>query len=220
MARRLDKEKAIKLRLKGYSYSQIKAELGVSKSTLSIWLAGYPLTPERINELRGNNSKRIERYRNTMHRKRELASEEAYNKVSKDIGTITARDLLIGGIFLYWGEGSKSSDCLTSVSNTDPKVLQFFIKWLGLFGIGKNDLRVKLHLYKDMDSNKEVAFWSKELKLPNSCFQKPYIKDSTLSGLTYKNGFGHGTCNIRYFRKDMWQYWKAALRYIRENSVV
>jgi len=69
MARRLDKEKAIKLRLEGQSYSQIKAELGVSKSTLSGWLGDYPLSSERINELRAHSFKRIERYRNTMQRK-------------------------------------------------------------------------------------------------------------------------------------------------------
>ena len=133
---------------------------------------------------------------------------------------LTKRDILIGGIFLYWGEESKSSNCLTALSNTDPNALKFFIKWLSLFGIKKEDLRVKLHLYKDMNITDELAYWAKELKLPLSCFQKPYIKDSYLSGITYKNGFGHGTCNIRYFHKDMWQYWTAALKYIRGKSVV
>jgi hypothetical protein len=35
MARREDKEEAIRLRQKGYSYSQIKGKIGVSKSTLN-----------------------------------------------------------------------------------------------------------------------------------------------------------------------------------------
>jgi len=220
MARRLDKEKAIKLRLQGKSYSQIKAKLIVSKSTLSSWLRVYPLSSGRISELRLNSFQRIERYRNTMSKKRDEALDRVYEQVEKGIGSLTRRDLLIGGIFLYWGEGSKSSDCLTSVSNTDPNVLKFFIKWLSLFEIKKKDLRIKLHLYKDMDISKELAFWKKELKLPISCFQKPYIKNSCLSGITYKNGFGHGTCNVIFFCKGMWQYWKMALKYIREKSIV
>ncbi len=37
MAKFKDKQKAIKLRLMGYSYSQIKKEFTLSKSTLSNW---------------------------------------------------------------------------------------------------------------------------------------------------------------------------------------
>lgn len=54
MARRIDKNKAIKMRESGMSYSQIKAELGVSKSTLSLWLRDLPLSDERIRELRAS----------------------------------------------------------------------------------------------------------------------------------------------------------------------
>ena len=55
MAKRLLKQKAIELRKRGFSYSHIRKEVKVSKSTLSIWLAGMPLSRERINELRGEN---------------------------------------------------------------------------------------------------------------------------------------------------------------------
>jgi orotate phosphoribosyltransferase-like protein len=48
MAHRELKQRAIELRQKGYSYSQIKAELGLSKSTLSNWLYDMPLSEERI----------------------------------------------------------------------------------------------------------------------------------------------------------------------------
>ena len=65
MARRKDKERAIKLRLKGLSYSQIKEKIGLSKSTLSNWLSAYPLSEKRIRELRDWNPRKIERRRNT-----------------------------------------------------------------------------------------------------------------------------------------------------------
>lgn len=198
------------------SYSQIKDGIGVSKSTLSTWLRDFPLSNERINELRANNPRRIERFRNAMKAKRDRSFDEVYKKVGSEVGALSKRDIIIGGIFLYWGEGSKSSGYTTSVSNTDPDVLKFFIKWLGLFGVKKETLKVSLHLYKDMNIKKEIDYWTKELNIPRRCFRKPYIKDSTLSGLSYKNGFGHGTCNVRYFNKDMWQYIMMALKYIRK----
>lgn len=213
------KQQALNMRKREMSYSQIKQKLKVSKSSLSIWLRNYPLSTERITELRGKNPARIERFRNTMRAKREKSFDEVFRKVKDEIGKLSDRDILIGGIFLYWGEGTKSSDYETSVSNTDPDALKFFIRWLSLFSISKTALRVTLHLYRDMNKEKELAYWSKELNLPRACFRKPYIKNSNLANISYKNGFGHGTCNVRYFNKEMWQYIRMALKHVRESSV-
>jgi hypothetical protein len=62
------------------SYSQIKQAIGVSKSTLSGWLKDYPLSKERIDELRGKSERRIERYRETMRKKREKRLLDIYEK--------------------------------------------------------------------------------------------------------------------------------------------
>ncbi len=219
MAKNTEKNLALKLRHQDLSYSQIQSRLNVSKSTLSNWLKDFPLSSQRINELRSNNPKRIERFRNTMKKKRDKGFEEVFQKVKNEIGVLSKRELLIGGIFLYWGEGSKSADYTTSVSNTDPDVIKFFIKWLSLFGVKRNNLKINLHLYNDMSINKEVNFWAKELQVPHSCFRKPYIKESKFSNLSYKNGFGHGTCNVRYSNKEVWQYSMMALKYIKSVSV-
>lgn len=206
MARPKDKEKAIKLRLKGLSYSQIKSEMGLSKSTLSGWLKSHPLSDEQIKKLRDFNPQRIERCRNTKAKKVEERLGNVYEKVSTDILKLNKRDLFIAGMFLYWGEGSKSERFTTALSNTDPAMLRFFLKWLKLFNINNEKLHITLQLYSDMNINREIEFWSKELKLSTHLFKKPYIKTSTLAGLTYKRGFGHGTCNIRIFNRDLAEY--------------
>jgi len=219
MAKLKEKKIALKMRQMEFSYTKIKSKLGVSKSTLSSWLKDLPLSRERINKLRSNNSERIEKFRNTMRGKREAELQKVFAKVKKEIGPLTKRDILIGGVFLYWGEGSKTASYTTSVSNTDPDVLRFFVKWLSLFGIRRDMLRVKLHLYNDMDVSKEVNFWIKELKIPRKCFSIPYIKKSKLSELSYGKGFGHGTCNVKYHDKNMWHYSLMALKYIKMASV-
>jgi len=106
MARILDREKAIQLRLKDKSYSQIKAELGISKSTLSGWLRNYPLSEERIRELRDHSSQRIERFRETMRKKHEVRLRAVYEEQKKVLLPLTKREFFIAGLFLYWGEGS------------------------------------------------------------------------------------------------------------------
>ncbi len=204
MARTQDKQKAIDLRLKGYSYSQIKSELKISKSTLSGWLKNYPLSEERIKELTGKNEKRIENYRKTRLRQKEEILRKIYQKEKAEIFPLSKRDLFIAGLFLYWGEGGKTKDGELVLSNTNPAALKFFICWLkNSLKADINKTQIKLHLYSDMDIEKEIDFWSKELNISRSQFIKPYIKTSNKSGLTYKNGFGHGTCNIALSKTEL-----------------
>lgn len=215
MARTIDKNKAMELRKKGMSYSQIKNELGISKSTLSNWLYKMPLSEKRIRELNSQNPIRIERYRNTMKNKRDARLLEVYKKVSKEIGRLSKRELLLAGLFLYWGEGGKVSKYMTTFSNTDPKMIKFFLNWITrCFGIDRDKITVLLHLYSDMNIEKYKNFWSKELNLKIEQFKKPYIKNSTLANISYKNGFGKGTCNIRIYSRDINEYIMQSIKYL------
>lgn len=220
MARYKDKSKALQLRKLGYSYSQIRTKLNVSKSTLSNWLDKYPLSSERIRELRDRSPIRIEKYRNTMKKKREVKNELIYNKIAQDIGNISDRELFIAGFFLYWAEGGKTNRSTITLTNTDPIMIITYIRWLAFLKIPREKIRVKLHLYKDMNPAKEIIFWSKTLSLEKSQFQKSWIKDSKMSGLTYKNNFGHGTCNIIVHDTDITSYILMGIKFIGNvNSV-
>lgn len=216
MARKLDKQKAIELRKKGYSYSQIKEKLGIGKGTLSEWLSNMPLSEDRIQELRDFNSKRIEKYRNTMQKKRDSRLSDVYSKVSKDIGKFSKREIFLLGLFLYWGEGTKRNYCSVSLTNTNPAMIKFFLKWLELFNIDKSKLRVKVHLYSDMNKKETLDFWSKLTKIPISQFQKPYVKKTKMKSITYKNGFGKGTCCVIFNNRDLWEYITMGLKYISD----
>lgn len=220
--KRREKEhnEAVSLRLKGWSYSQIKEKLGLSKSTLSGWLTNYPLSSKRIQELQAKNPRRIEKFRATMRQKREVKNQLAYSKVEKDIKKLNDRELLIGGFFLYWGEGTKTSPATVMISNTDPAVLRYFIRWIRLFKIPKEKMHVLLHLYKDMNVGKEIQFWSNELKLPRNQFHRPWVKHSNLSDITYKSGFGHGTCHVRVYSRDLYDYVMMGLKLIREKYAI
>ena len=218
MARKKDKQKALEYRKKGYSYSQIKEKLKVSKSTLSGWLHNMPLSEKRIRELQADNPIRIERYRNTMQAKKDTRLKKVYKKVYKDIRILSKRDLFLAGLFLYWGEGTKASSCSVVLTNTNPAMLKFFIKWLELFNVKRQNLKVKLHLYSDMNVKQSLDFWSKELKIPISQVRKPYIKKTSLKSLTYKNGFGKGTCSVMFDNRDVWEYIIMGLKYISKIS--
>lgn len=197
MARFKDHQKALVLRKQGNSYSQIKKILGVGKGTLSGWLKDYPLSKQRIRELRDWSEQRIEKFRNTMRWKKETRLNAFYQNQKKVVLPLSNREIFLAGLFLYWGEGTKSQVSQLSISNTNPAVIKFFIHWLMKnLSVPKNRLHVSLHLYSDMDMSKEIEFWSQNLNIPKNQFIKPYIKKSRLTDINHKGGFGHGTCDL------------------------
>lgn len=194
---------AIEMRKQGLSYSQIKRELRVSKSSLSLWLRRYPLSKERIRELRDFSEQRIERFRNTMRLKKEKRLKEVYLNEKKYLFPLSKKELYLAGLLLYWGEGAKTKPFSASLSNTNPEIIKFFLFWLtDILKIHKEKICVKMHLYEDMDQGSILNYWSNLLEIPINQFKKPYIKKTTLRGLTYKT-FGKGTCNLIVNNRDI-----------------
>jgi transcriptional regulator with XRE-family HTH domain len=224
MAKRLQekRERALALRKEQLmSYSQIKEILKVSKSSLSLWLKNYPLSPERINELRGNNERRIERYRETRRKIREARLQRYYLEQQKNLFPLSKKEILIAGLFLYWGEGSKSKPTEVFVSNTNPAVISFFIYWLkNVFNIPRKDIRFRMHFYEDMDVKKETVFWAKTLRVSETQFSKPYIKKSSSLRINEKGSFGHGTCNAGIYDARLCEQILMALKAIANAHMV
>lgn len=197
MARIKDKQRAIELRKAGKSYSQIRQEIGVGKGTLSEWLADMPLSAKQMRGLRDWNQTRIEHYRATRLKKREARLHVVHEEQKGRIFPLSERDVFIAGLFLYWGEGSKTRVGDIRIANTDPSMPKFFVYWIThVLNLDKAKIRVHLHLYSDMDIAKEISFWSRALDIPKSQFIRPYIKKNA-STIINRGTFGHGTCTIR-----------------------
>jgi transcriptional regulator with XRE-family HTH domain len=197
MTRFKDRQLALELRTKQHlSYSQIKKQLHISKSTLSDWLSNYPLSKERIAQLRDKNEVRIEKFRETWRKKREKRLNIFYKHAHKELLPLTAKELLIAGLFLYWGEGSKSTYDKVCISNSDPNVIKFTLYWLiNSLNVDKTEIKVYLQLYKDMNNADIIDYWSRELNINKNQFGKSYIKRNTRVNIDHK-GFGYGTCNL------------------------
>jgi len=202
MARIKDREKAIALRKQEMSYSQIKKVLGVSKSTLSYWLKDFPLSKERVEELQRKGWEKSEasreKFRITMRKKKEERIADAYKVQKKFLLPLSKRDLFIAGLMLYWGEGTKSHMYALELANTDPAVMKLFIHWLTKsLKAPKDKIKVRIQLYKDMDIDKTLQFWSKTLYIPLCQFVKPQVKKSSSKRINHKGSFGYGTCSAK-----------------------
>jgi predicted transcriptional regulator len=213
------KLKALEMRKAGMSYSQIKKELEVSKSTLSLWLRQLPLSPERIRELLFDNEQRIERFRNTMQNKRVKRLVKVYKNEKVKLLPLSREVLYVAGLMLYWGEGGKTKTGEISLSNTDPRIIAFYHYWLTeALKITKDQIFIKLHLYADMDYSKELTYWSQLLDIPTSHFKNPYVKTTTLRGLTYKS-YGHGTCKLIVYGAELYEKVMMGIKCISDSCL-
>jgi hypothetical protein len=188
--------RALELRKLGWSYSAIKNELGIAKSTASAWLNKYPLSHEQLDKLLFHNEHRIESFRATMAKKKQSLFDDAVLDQELVIGDLTEKELYLCGLTLYWGEGGKTQYSCLTFANTDPRMIKFFLTWLiRAIHYPEDHIKIKLHLYKDMNIEDETKYWKEITGFGDNHFSKPYIKETTLKGLTYKTR-GHGTCNI------------------------
>ena len=200
MARLIDRRRVIELRKQGKTYSDIKIETGISKSTLSGWLKDYPLSENQLillsEKIENRRSVAVEKCRETKRWKREIRLTSILEEEKVKLLPLSEREMYFAGLFLYWGEGNKRIQGQVSLNNTDPKVLRFYLKWLiDSLKVDKEKIKVCLHLYRDMEVEREMNFWVNVLGIPKNQFLKPYIKDSNRTGLDQK-GFGHGTCGL------------------------
>ncbi len=199
------REQAIILRVKEeLSYSEIRKRLDVPKSTLSNWLNEFPLSKDKILELRrkgwskGEASR--ERFRVTMRERKEKNALDIYAKQQKRLSKLSKNSLFAAGLMLYAAEGGKRKKETIVIANTDPNIIRFFIKWLNDFlDIPKDKLRVQLHLYENMDIENEKKFWRTKLQLKESQFYKANIRALRKASFTYKESFRHGTCSLYAF---------------------
>lgn len=217
MTKILLKRKVVELRKQGKSYSDILKIIKVSKSSLSLWLKDVPLTNDQKLGLVDRRKRAVETYRKTMKLKRLRRNSSYYvNQINKWI-PLTDREVFIAGLFLYLGEGNKVSRNSIGITNTDPSVVKFALYWIiNSLEVPKDKIRVQLHLYNDMDIEKEINFWLTELKMDKSCLVKPYIKKSFRTSLDQK-GFGHGTCSLVVHNTVIKENILMAIRAITDN---
>ena len=161
----------------------------------------FPLSEERILELKRQGWKKgeagRERFRNTMRKKQELKSREVYKKYQRRLDKISKDAFFVAGLMLYLGEGNKTHYDRISLSNTDSKIIKFFIQWLiDFLGATKKEMRAVLHLYENMNIEKEEKFWQKKLGFDRNQFYKTQVRKLQKSSFSYKESYRHGTCQI------------------------
>lgn len=181
------KNKAIKLRKNGKSYSEILKYIPVAKSTLSLWLRSVGLSKRQKQNLTLKKLQAAWRGGEAKKHNRIERSRIIIDQAKMEIGKITDRDAWIAGLMLYWAEGSKQKETNISVpvkfSNSDPIMLSFFIMWLKKYlKVSDNELVFEMFIHENNKEKKNdfIYFWSRTLGYPVSKFDRIYYKKHIL----------------------------------------
>ncbi|MER6311198.1 hypothetical protein [Streptomyces sp. NPDC001657] len=152
--------KARELRKQGRTYNEIVAELGVAKSSVSLWVRDLP-KPKRSREAMHRMSEaRWAPYREARDRTIEETKAEAFN----EIGKLSDRELFLIGVGLYWAEGSKSKPhCRRErvvFINSDPGMVKTYLAWLALLGVERERLRFAVMIHESADVAAAERYWA------------------------------------------------------------
>lgn len=189
------REKAIKFRIAGYSYSMIREKLGVPKATLSNWLAFIPFKPNKeVLQKIGKAKLKSALYKqNLKFEDIELMKLEA----EKDIGTLSQRDMFMLGIGLYMSEGSKSFEQV-QITNSDPVIIKTAIAWLRNFlKLDLQNFVIQIHAYPDTEITKSISFWSRKTGISKNQFSKTIIDNRNNKSIFNKRKLPYGTISLR-----------------------
>jgi hypothetical protein len=156
--------KARELREQGLDYNRIAATLGVSKSSVSLWVRDLP-RPERLSyeENRKRSAEGSRRYWEKERPAREARREAVRAGAAAEIGPLTNREILIAGAIAYWCEGGKNKPHYRHdrviFMNSDPALIGFFLRFLEVAGIGPDRLIFRVQIHESADVEAALKFW-------------------------------------------------------------
>jgi len=155
---------ARELRSQGMDYEEIAAALGVAKSSVSLWVRDLP-TPARLSyaECRKRSAEGSRRYWAAERPIREARRSATREAAAAEIGELTDREILIAGAIAYWCEGTKSKphrpDARVIFTNSDPALIQFFLRFLDASGTPRTDLAFRVFIHESADVESAQRFW-------------------------------------------------------------
>ena len=173
-----ERERARSLRRElGLPIKEIARRVGVSVSSVRLWVRDVPLTPEQEAALDARNPARNAQRNGAANNSKRCRAKRA---AAQDHGRELARagdPLHIKGCMLHWAEGSKRRNSVM-FTNSDDAVVALFLRFLRrCYGVTDDrvTLSVNCFLGNGLTIDEIQNWWLSRLELPASCIRTPAI---------------------------------------------
>jgi transcriptional regulator with XRE-family HTH domain len=173
--------RARELRSQGLDYEEIVAALGVSKSSVSLWVRDMPRPPRlSYEETRKRAAEGVRRYWAAERPAREARREAVRATAAAEIGDLNDREILIAGAIAYWCEGtkSKSHELRERILfiNSDPGLIKFFLRFLRVAQVESAQLRFRVYIHETADVAAAERFWADIIGAEPGSFYQAVLK--------------------------------------------
>jgi transcriptional regulator with XRE-family HTH domain len=168
------RERARELRQQGWTYKQIQAELGCSKSSVSLWVRDLP-APGRPRPDTGTARRDAQRAVES----RDATRATMQTTACIEVGPVSPRELFLIGVGLYWSEGAKakpSSHRRVIFVNSDPNMIKVFLAWLDLLGVAPEHRRFSVNIHESADVPAAEAYWADQVGIKTDALLKTSLK--------------------------------------------
>ncbi|MBO8195256.1 hypothetical protein ITI46_26935 [Streptomyces oryzae] len=187
--------RARELRRQGWTYDRIELELGVSRSSVSLWVRDLPRPPRRTREEAAAIAKRG--WERTLAL-REEERQRTKAAATAEIGTVSDRELFLIGVGLYWAEGAKAKpwrrDEIVVFVNSDPDMIKLFLAWLDLLKVEKERRRYCVMIHESADLEGAQHFWQELTGAAPQNFYKPLLKKHNPKTVRKNTGESYRGC--------------------------
>lgn len=193
---------ARELRQQGLKYREIAAQLNVSISSVSLWTRDIPasarVSPPKSEEGKKRSAEGFRRYQARERQIREAKRKADIAAAATEIGSLTDRELLIAGAIAYWCEGTKrkrpGGDERVVFMNSDPGLISFFLSFLDVIGVPRDDLVFRVHIHETADVAGAHRFWGDVTSARPDQFGNPTRKKHNLRTVRKNTGDDYHGC--------------------------
>ena len=167
-----EQERARELRAQAWTLQEIATELGVSRSSVSLWVRDVAFEPKPRE---WSSSTARFRGANALQQRKAAEIAELLEEGRRRIGAMSEQEFLVAGAALYAGEGAKT-DGVVKFANSDPRMIAFFCAWLRhFFEVDESRLAARaLPPRGSRPRRGQRASGSSVTGIPRAQFIKPY----------------------------------------------
>lgn len=188
------------LRARGMAYNEIAAKLGVSKSSVSLWVRDMARPPARLSYTgsRERSADGVRLYWEKERLVREARRETVRAAAAAEVGQLSDRELLIAGAIAYWCEGAKSKGPKygfhVAFVNSDPELIRFFQRFLAAAGVEEKQVIFRVFIHEGADVLAAQRFWQDVTGAHPGQFRKPTLKRHNPKTNRKNTGAGYHGC--------------------------
>lgn len=195
--KKVERDKAIQLRLEGYSLNEIRKILNVSKSSVSVWVRNVELTNSQKERLlkKGFYREAVEKRRFSRLANEKIKRDLVIDAAKQSINKISKKQLWLIGVMLYWAEGGKTQR-MVRFSNSDPEMIKIMMVFFReICGVPELKFRGYIHIHPHLDHEKAEKYWSNVSDIPLNKLYKTYRMPNK-SSQNKKDSLPYGTFDI------------------------